>query len=138
MEDVNLALISKLGWKLLSHSDSMWVNQLQGKYIFSGSFLPPPPPQTHSAPSWLPKGILSSLPIISQGACHRVHLHSSFPIWKSPRIPTIPSFTPFPSSPRPPNSTNLVIFYLINPNATWNTPLISSLLDLQSVREIQK
>jgi hypothetical protein len=24
MEEVNLALISKLGWKLLTHSDSMW------------------------------------------------------------------------------------------------------------------
>jgi hypothetical protein len=44
MEDVNLALISKLGWKLLSHSDSMWVTQLQGKYILSGSFLSPPSP----------------------------------------------------------------------------------------------
>jgi hypothetical protein len=44
MEEVNLALISKLGWKLLSPSDSMWVNQLQGKYLLSGSFLFPPPP----------------------------------------------------------------------------------------------
>jgi hypothetical protein len=121
MEDVNLALISKLGWKLLSHSDSLWVIQLQGKYILSGSFLSPPPP--HSTPSWLWKGILFSLPAVSQGACYRVHIHSSIPIWNSPWIPTLPSFSVSPSYPRPPNSTNLVISDLINPNATWNTPL---------------
>jgi hypothetical protein len=135
MEDVNLALISKLGWKLLSHSDSMWVTQLQGKYLLSGSFLSPPP---HSAPSWLWKGILSSLPVISQGACHRVHLHSSIPIWNSSWVPTLPSFSVTPSYPRPPNSTNLVLSDLINPNATWKIPLISRLFDMHSVREIQK
>jgi hypothetical protein len=52
MEDVNLALITKLGWKLLTSSTSMWVQQLQGKYIFSGSFLSPPPP----LPILLPHG----------------------------------------------------------------------------------
>jgi hypothetical protein len=135
MEDVNLALISKLGWKLLTSSDSMWVQQLQGKYILSGSFLSPPP---HSAPSWLWKGILSSLPVISQGACHRVHAHSSIPIWNSPWIPSIPCFFPSPLFPRPLNSTNLVISDLIRPNTSWNTPLISSLIDAHTAREILK
>jgi hypothetical protein len=39
MEEVNLALISKLGWKLLTQADSLWVCQLKGKYISYGSFL---------------------------------------------------------------------------------------------------
>ena len=43
MEEVNLTLISKLGWKLLTQSNSLWVGQLQGKYISFGSFLPPLP-----------------------------------------------------------------------------------------------
>jgi hypothetical protein len=42
MRDVNLALISKLGWKLLNNSDSLWVTQLQDKYLHSNSFLHPP------------------------------------------------------------------------------------------------
>jgi hypothetical protein len=132
MEDVNLALISKIGWKLLAHLDSLWVTQLQGNYILSSSFLPPPPPP-HYASSWLWKAILSYLPVISQGACHRVHFHSSIPIWNSPWIPSIPSLTPSPIIPYPPNSTNLVISNLINSNATWNIPLISSLFDIHSV-----
>jgi hypothetical protein len=43
MEEVNLGLISKLAWKLLTQSESMWVAQLQGKYLSSGSFLSPLP-----------------------------------------------------------------------------------------------
>jgi hypothetical protein len=43
MREVNLALISKLGWKLLCKVDMMWVSQLKGKYLFSNSFLLPLP-----------------------------------------------------------------------------------------------
>ena len=43
MEDVNLVFISKLGWKLHSNSNSMWVSKLKGKYLLSGSFLSPVP-----------------------------------------------------------------------------------------------
>jgi hypothetical protein len=43
MKEVNLALIFKLGWKLHNKSDSMWVSQMRGKYLSSGSFLPPIP-----------------------------------------------------------------------------------------------
>jgi hypothetical protein len=41
MREVNLALISKLGWKLLNKSNSMWVNQLHYKYLNASSFLSP-------------------------------------------------------------------------------------------------
>jgi hypothetical protein len=41
MRNVNLAHISKLGWKLLNNLDSLWVTQLQGKYLHSNSFLSP-------------------------------------------------------------------------------------------------
>ena len=47
MEDVNLALILKLSWKLLTHLKSLWVDQLQGKYISFGSFLSPLPILLH-------------------------------------------------------------------------------------------
>jgi hypothetical protein len=43
MREVNLALISKLGWQLLNNSDTLWVSQLQGKYLNSSSFLSPSP-----------------------------------------------------------------------------------------------
>jgi hypothetical protein len=77
MKEVNLALISKLGWKLLTNFDSMWVAQLHCKYLHSSSFLSPP---SFSSSSWLWKGILKSISIISKGACNRIHSLSSLPI----------------------------------------------------------
>jgi hypothetical protein len=43
MKEVNLALISKLGWKLHTNFNSAWVAHLQGKYLSSGTFLSPLP-----------------------------------------------------------------------------------------------
>jgi hypothetical protein len=131
---MNLALVSKLSWKLHSRSDSMWVSQLSGKYLLHGSFLSPPP---HSSSSWLWKGILLSRDAIRLGACHKVHPFSSFSVWNSSWIPSLKLFTPFPAqnSRIPPN---LVISDLITPNASWNLLLITSLFDPSSVREIQK
>ena len=140
MRDVNLSLITKLGWKLLNNADTMWVGQLRGKYLHSCSFLSP---QTLSTSSWLWKGILQSIPIISKGACFKIHDSSSLPIWSSPWIPTLPHFTPlpFPSLPQP--QTNLIVsdLFSFDPNSQkpyWNTPLLEHLFDANSVRAIQK
>jgi hypothetical protein len=98
MEEVNLALISKLGWKLLSPSDSMWVNQLQGKYLLFGSFLSP----------------LPILPLQGYGEASSLHC-LSFPkelALESMSIPpslfgTLPGFQPYPLS--------LQLHYIIGP-----------------------
>jgi hypothetical protein len=50
----------------------------------------------------------------------------------------MPFFFLVPLFPGSPNSTNLVLSDLINPNSTWNNPLLSSLFDSHSVREIKK
>jgi hypothetical protein len=134
MRDVNLALVSKLGWKLRSKSDSMWVTKLSGKYLNSGSFLSPTP---LSSASWLWKGILHFRSIISQGACHKVHPQSSLPIWTSLWIPSLPSFSPSPAL-NSSSLSNLVVSDLITPAASWNLPLLTSLFDSSSVCEIQK
>jgi hypothetical protein len=81
MREVNLALISKLGWQLLNNSDSLWVSQLQGKYLNYTSFLSPSP---LSSSSWLWKGILKTQSFISKGACFRIHSQSSLPILELP------------------------------------------------------
>jgi hypothetical protein len=62
MKDVNLVLISKLGWKLLTGLDSLWASQLSSKYLQTESFLYP---SSHSPSSWLWTSILKSKPIIS-------------------------------------------------------------------------
>jgi hypothetical protein len=65
-------------------------------------------------------------------------IEASIPIWNSPWIPAIPSFSPSPISPRIPNSSNMVVIDLINQNASWNIPLISSLFDIHSILVLGK
>jgi hypothetical protein len=38
MKAMNLALITKLGWKFISNQDSLWVKQFRAKYIKYGDF----------------------------------------------------------------------------------------------------
>ena len=140
MREVNLALISKLGWKLLTKSDSFQVSQLHCKYLNSSSFLFPP--SLSSSSSWLWKGILKSLPFISKGTCYRIH-SSSLPIWSSIWIPTITSFTPTPSTfliqPYPNlNISNLFLLDQSHSTATWNIPLLHHLFDTSTIGEILK
>jgi hypothetical protein len=79
MRDVNLTLISKLGWKFHSKVDSLWAAQLQGKYLHNSSFLSTFP---SSSSLWLwkaRKGILKSKPFISKGVCNKIHNFSVMP-----------------------------------------------------------
>ena len=64
IREVNLALVSKLGWKLLNRSDSLWVSQLHGKYLNSSSFLSLSGPEGGSVAPWAkrPNFLLSVWP----------------------------------------------------------------------------
>jgi hypothetical protein len=125
MKDVNLALISKLGWKLHSKASSLWTAQLQGKYLKTSAFLSPS--SFSSSSSWLWKGILKLKNVISKGACNRIYSLSSLPIWSSPWIPTLPDFIPHPSAllrmPLPNLLvSNLFCYDLLSSTFSWNQP----------------
>ena len=95
MHEFNLSLIAKLGWKLISNTDCLWVKQLQNKYIKYGDFISS---SISSFASWLWKCIQKIKPIILAGACLKVSKTSLAPIWSSNWVSTIPSFKPRPNS----------------------------------------
>ena len=140
MRDVNLALITKLSWKLHTKKKSIQTTQLQGKYLQNYSFLSP---TSISSFSWLWKDILKSKPFISKGACSRIHSSSFLPIWSSSWIPTIPAFSPSPSSLLSLPLPNLLVsdLFRYDPHSSlfsWNSPLFHTLFYFASVREILK
>jgi hypothetical protein len=140
MREVNLALVSKLGWKLLNRSDSLWVSQLHCKYLNSSSFLSP---TSLSSSSWLWKGIQKTISFIAKGAYNRIHSSSSLPIWSSTWIPSLPSFTPNPSPQISQPFPNLLVSDLfisdqIQAAPVWNLPLLQHLFDSVTIREILK
>ena len=136
MHGFNLSLITKLGWKMLTQTDSLWVKQLQNKYIKYEDFLSSP---ISSSASWLWKGIQKIKPFISAGAYLRVSRNSTTPIWSSNWVPTIPSFKPGPKFPLNKNLLSFLVRDLIDPTlGTWKASAILNLFDSVSAKEILK
>jgi ribonuclease HI len=134
MHDFNLSLISKLGWKLLSNFDCLWVNQLQKKYIKYGNFISSP---NVSSSSWIWKGIQKIKPIISAGACLTVSRNSNASIWSTNWVPSLPSFRPLPKFPFNRNPRALLIRDLIDPTlSSWKVPAATSLFDSSSAQAV--
>jgi hypothetical protein len=135
MKDVNLSLISKLGWKLLTNHDSIWVPFFKDKYIKYGNLLSCP--LSHG--SWIWNGIKASVPLLTRGTCFVPHYNSSLPIWSSPWIPILDNFLPLPRLPNLPSSYPLHISDLIYyPSLTWRLNLLNFLFHSSTVTEILK
>ena len=136
MHDFNLSLIAKLGWKLLTNADCLWVQQLQKKYIKYENFIYSPNP---SSTSWLWRGIQKTKSFISVGACLKVSRKTSSFIWDTNRVPSLPSFKPFPKFPSNRNFQALQIRDLIDPILSrWKASAIFSLFDSNFSQEILK
>jgi hypothetical protein len=112
MHEFNLSLITKLGWKMITKTDCLWVKQLQNKYIKYGDFLSS---LISSSASWLWKGIQKIKSFLLAGACLRVSRNSTAPIWSSNCVPFIPSFKPGPKFPLNKHLPTLLVRDLIDP-----------------------
>jgi hypothetical protein len=134
MAAVNLALIAKLGWKILSDPESFCFQQLRAKYIQYGNFFTSPYPANAS---WLWKGILRTKSILQSGTCLKVSTSSNFPIWTTSWIPTIHNFKPSPKFPNNLNFPSFLISDLLDPDTlTWNSFSVNAIFDHISAREI--
>ena len=112
------------------------------RYEYKCQLLSLSPPSLSSS-SWLWKGILKSHSFIIKGAYFSIHSFSSLPIWSSSQIPTIAYFSLSPSSLLSHPFLNLLVFDLLSLDPTqsvsnWNIPLLQSLFDTASIREILK
>lgn len=79
--DMNLALISKLGWMMTSSTQRPWITCLRAKYLKNFEFLQV---DRRSSSSWIWKGLLKSRFIISQGRCFLVGTGDTIRTWLDP------------------------------------------------------
>lgn len=114
IKDVNLALIAKLGWKLLSNSSNHQVSQLKAKYF-------------RTCMIW--NDILQFQDLISSRACHKIHRNSPHLCLIPPWIPTFPSFKPFPRHHSNLSHSTLMVSDLFFPNSHLLLPQLRVLLD---------
>jgi len=135
MKDVNFSLISKLGWKLLSYHDCLWVSLFRQKYIKYGNILSAP----LSSGSWIWNGIRSTVSFLSSGVCFIPHFNSQLSIWYSPWIPSLLNFLPEPCLSSFSSSYHLVIVDLIHSSSlTWRQNLLQFLFTPSTVSEIMR
>jgi hypothetical protein len=135
MKDINLSLITKLGWRLLLDHDSLWVSLFKTKYIKYGNLLSCP----LSSGSFIWNGIKAIVPLLASGACYISHISSQLSIWSSPWIPTLSNFKPMPRVPTFPNLYLLSVADLICPStSTWNISILPFLFHPVTILEIQK
>jgi hypothetical protein len=135
MKDINVLLIAKLGWKILSNHDALWISLFKEKYIKYGTLLSCP----LSSRSFIYNGIKSVVPLLKSGSCYIPHGSSSLYIWFSPWVPTLPNFQPVPRVSRLIKEHPLAISDLINPvTLTWNVSLLNFLFDSPTVTDVLK
>jgi hypothetical protein len=133
MKDINISLITKLGWKILSNHDCLWVSLFKEKYVKYGSLISCP----LGSGSYVWNGIKSIVPLLKLGSCYVPHVLSPLAIWFSPWTPTVLNFTPTFRIPCLVAQHPLAISGLIYPDSlTWNLALLQFLFDSSSVAEI--
>jgi hypothetical protein len=133
MKDINISLITKLGRKILSNHDCLWVSIFQEKYVKYGSLISCP----LGSSSYVWNGIKSIVPLLKSGSCYVPHVLSSLAIWFSLWIPTVPNFLPTPRVPGLVAQHPLAVSDLIHPDSlTWNLSLLQFLFDSSFVPEI--
>jgi len=133
MKDINLSLITKLGWKLLTDHDNLWVSLFNRKYIKYGNLLACP----LSFGSFIGNGIKAILPILTLGACYIPHFSNQLSVWLSPWIPTLLNFKPIARYPSFIDRFPLSVADLICPSTrTWNMHLLPLLFTPATVLEI--
>lgn len=95
MKDMNLALLSKLGWFIATDSKKLSIQALKSKYLASSSFSNCKKKKNNS---WMWNIILLSRKLIINGLCYRVGKRNKLNNWEDPWIPNNPRFKPIPSS----------------------------------------
>jgi hypothetical protein len=136
MKETNLALIAKLGWKILSDMDCLCVRHLREKYIRYGNFFSS---SAISNASVIWKGILQSKSLLQAHACLQVSTTSHLPIWTTSWIPSIFSFKPSPKFPNNLHQPSLFISSLIAADTShWIPSVDNSVFNDINAREILK
>lgn len=125
MEDLNRALIAKLGWQIQCYPQKFWVKTIRAKYLKTRFIW-----DTHSKGSdsrfW--RGILKVAPLLKEMTCNQIGSGTSIRVWNDPWLPF-----PTPHA-RIPRTDAIIIDEELNVDSlmlpfsrAWNSPLIQQL-----------
>lgn len=91
MEDLNRALIAKLGWEMIKQKESLWVKALAAKYCRGPNLLSA---KESRGASWVWQSLLQVTDLIVAGFCWGVRSGAELNIWCDPWVLELPDFIP--------------------------------------------
>lgn len=91
MEDINRALVAKLGWNLARGKDCLWVLALQAKYCRGARFLNVTATQ---GASWIWRSIMQTRDLVIAGFSWGGRDGRRINLWCDPWVPTLDGYTP--------------------------------------------
>lgn len=129
-KDQNLALLTKLGWKVATNEDALWVKLLRFKYLGSHSLFSWPSriPASHT---W--RAIVKTGPILRKGMKWSVGKGDKIHVWKDWWCGKGPLEHYYPGLH---TSDNTHVSDLIDTNGTWNLSSISNIIDNATANDI--
>ncbi|KAB1225551.1 hypothetical protein CJ030_MR1G002460 [Morella rubra] len=134
MEELNKALVAKLGWEMAVNRGSFWVEALTAKYCRGRQFLAAP---NQSRASWIWQGILQTREIVQAGLYWCIQEGKDVNIWCDPWVHDLPDFIPLLKQDVVVNSFINRIQDLIDPSSfTWRARLIRHLFEPISAKAI--
>ncbi|PRQ31932.1 putative ribonuclease H-like domain, reverse transcriptase zinc-binding domain-containing protein [Rosa chinensis] len=123
LQDFNLALLAKQGWRLLQNPSAKWAQVLKYRYFPNTSFM-----EAKQGPSssWVWASLLAGRDVLFKGSLWRVGNGHSIHLWNDKWIPNTPSFsTRFPSLLPVSQSVNTLLDFS---TLTWNLESLQHVL----------
>ena len=133
--EINTALLAKLGWKLATGERSLWADQFRGKYLRSESFFNYSPGKNISM-VW--RGILSAKKALLKGACFKIGNGLAINPWTEPWIPWIEGFIPNTKEGIDCKVWSRVADLRLPDGSDWNVDLLATICDPDIVEAIKK
>lgn len=132
LEDFNLALLAKQGWRLLQHPQSLVGRIFQEKYYRGGSFLGS---ELGRRPSYAWRSLWSSKALLGEGLMWRVGDGRSIKIWGDRWLPGPQNYSIL--TPSRGLHKDATVSNLIDPHTSWwNCSLINDLFSADEAEQI--
>ena len=130
---MNIALLLKWAWQLVSGHQSLCCNILHAKYLKGINFLDA---NSHTGDSWLWKTITKNKEIMKEACCKGFGDDRTINIWKDPQVPYYPGFCPSPMGQS--RMGYLYTFDFVTRKGTWNTTKLAECFPIDFIHAICK